>query len=76
MTILMLLSYHFDHDPFVSPSVELGVEDALPGTQVESAIGDRQHDLVVDEQRLEVGVPVVLARAMVAVVRMVVLKVR
>ena len=50
------------------PAVELAVEDLLPGAEVEPALGDRQHDLVVDEQVLEVRVAVVLAAAVVAVV--------
>ena len=47
-------------------AVELGVEDRLPRAEVEPPVGDRQHDLVVDEQVLPVRVAVVLAAAVVA----------
>ena len=48
------------------PAVELGVEDRLPRPEVEPPVGDRQDDLVVDEQVLPVRVAVVLAAAVVA----------
>ena len=49
-------------------AVELAVEDLLPRTEIEPALGDRDDHLVVDEQVLEVGVAVVLAAAVVAVI--------
>ena len=59
---------HLDHEPLPAAAVELRVEDLLPRAEVEPALGHRQHDLVVDEQVLEVRVAVVLAAAVVAVV--------
>ena len=59
---------HLDDEPLRPPAVELAVEDGLPRAEVEPPFGDRQHDLVVDEQVLEVRVAVVLAAAVVAVV--------
>ena len=53
---------------FGPAAVELAVEDLLPGPEVEPPVGDRDDHLVVDEQILEVGVAVVLAAAVVAVV--------
>ena len=59
---------HLDDQPLRTAAVELGVEDLLPGAEVELAVGDRHDRLVVDEQVLEVGVAVVLAAGVVAVV--------
>src|SRR4051794_11848049 len=60
-----LLPEHLDDEPFGAASVELGVEDGLPRAEVEPPAGDRQDDLVVDEQVLPVCVAVVLAAAAV-----------
>ena len=57
-----------DDHPLRPAAVELAVEDLLPRAQVEPALGHRHDHLVVDEQVLEVGVAVVLAAAVVAVV--------
>ena len=51
-----------------SAAVELAVEDRLPRAEVEPALGHRHDHLVVDEQVLQMGVAVVLAAAVVAVV--------
>ena len=51
---------HLDDDALAALAVELGIEDALPGAEVEMAAGDGQGGLVVEQQGLEVGVGVVL----------------
>src|SRR3954453_19819574 len=61
-----LLPEHLDDESLAPTPVELGVEDGLPRAEVEPAAGDRQDDLVVDEQVLPVRVPIVFAAAMVA----------
>src|SRR5215210_2003068 len=43
-----LLAKDLDHQPLVATTVELEIEDGLPGAQVEPAVGDRQHDLLMD----------------------------
>ena len=63
-----LLAQHLDHEPLRPAAVELGVEDLLPRAEVEPTLGDRDDHLVVDEQVLEVGVPVVLAAGVMTVV--------
>jgi len=50
-------------------TVELGVEDALPGSEVEAALRDRKGGLVVEEQGFEMGVGVVFAGLVVLVAR-------
>jgi len=53
---------------FGTAPIELAVEDLLPGPEVQTALGHRHDHLVVDEQVLEVGVPVVLAGGVVAII--------
>src|SRR5262245_22336305 len=67
-TPIGLLAEHLYDQPLGPAPVELGVEDLLPGAEVEAAVGDRKNHLVVDEEVLEVGVAVVLAAGVVAVV--------
>ena len=62
------LPKHLDDHPLGPPAVELAVEDLLPGAEVEPAVGHRHDHLVVHEQVLQMGVAVVLAAAVVAVV--------
>ena len=52
-------------DPLVALPVEFGVKHPLPRAEVEPPFGDRNDDLVVDEERLEVRVSVVFSRPMV-----------
>ncbi len=59
---------NFDDHPLAALAVELGIENTLPGTKVEVAVGDRQSGLVVQQQRLEMRVAVVLAGLVVLVV--------
>ena len=63
-----LFSHHFNNHSFVALAVELGVEDLLPGTEVEPPIGHRDDDFVVDDQGLEVSVSVVFASLVMLVV--------
>src|SRR5438045_4433466 len=50
-----------------SLTVELCIEHALPRAEVEAAFRDRDDDLVVDEERLQVGISVVFAGSMMLV---------
>jgi len=59
----------FDQDAFAAFAVELGVVDLLPGAEIELAVGDGGGDLPAHDLALEVGVAVVLAGAVVAVLR-------
>ena len=58
-----LLSHHFDDHPFPSPAVELRVVDLLPGAEIEVARRHGDDDFVVNQEALQVGVAVRLARA-------------
>src|SRR5262245_36215183 len=62
---LASIAHHLDHQPLRAPAIELAVEDRLPRAEVEAPLGDRQDHLVVDQQVLEVSVPVVLAAPVV-----------
>ena len=50
-------------------AVEFAVENLLPRAEVELAVGDGDHDFAAHDLPLQVGVGVVLAGAVVAVVR-------
>src|SRR5690242_5366056 len=63
-----LLAHYLNDDAFIALSVELGVIDLLPWTEIELARGHRHDDLVMHEQALQVGIAVGLASAMVPVV--------
>ncbi len=41
-----LFSHHFNNDPFVALAVEFGVENLLPGAEVESAVGHWDDDFM------------------------------
>ena len=64
-----LFSNNFYHNSFFSTPVELCIENLLPGSEIQPALGYRHHHLVVHQDALQVGVPVILACAVVAVVR-------
>ena len=55
-------------DSFVALAVELGIENLLPGAEVELSVGDWDNDFVVNDQRLQVRVSVVLAGLVMLVV--------
>src|SRR3954454_4204023 len=63
-----LFTHHLDHQSLRAAAVELAVEDRLPRPQVELPVSDRQDDLVVHQQVLQMRVAVVLAAAVVPVV--------
>ena len=58
---------HLDQHALLAASVELAVEDLLPGAEVELPVGDRHDHLAAHDLPLEVGVGVVLAGAVVPV---------
>src|SRR5271157_779467 len=61
----LLHTQHLDDHPLPAPPVELGIEDPLPSSQVQLPVGHRQRSLMVQQQRLQMRVPVVLARLVV-----------
>ena len=63
-----LFSHYFNDDPLVALPIELGVEDLLPGAEVEFSVGDQHDHLVVDDQRFQVRVAVVFPRLVVLIV--------
>jgi hypothetical protein len=65
--ITFLLSNNLDDDPFGALPIEFAVEEALPRAKVDSAIGDGQDDLVMQQEVFEVGIAVILSRLMMAI---------
>jgi hypothetical protein len=65
--IASLLSDDFDDDPFGSLPIEFTVEQALPWAKVDPAIGDGQHDLVMQQEIFEVGIAIVFTCLMMAI---------
>jgi hypothetical protein len=63
-----LFSHHFNNDSLVALAVELGIEDLLPGAEVEFPAGDRDDDLVVDDQRFQMRVSIVFAGLVMLIV--------
>src|SRR5437868_9656016 len=57
----------FYDDPLFPLSIELGVEDSLPRSQIQLALCDRQGHRLMQQQTLEVRVAIVLTGLMVAV---------
>jgi hypothetical protein len=45
-----LLAHRFDDHPLSPATVELGVENLLPGAEVQFSPGDRHPNLVVDQK--------------------------
>ena len=62
-----LLSDDFDDDPFAALPIEFAVEEALPRAKVNSAIGDGQDDLVMQQEVFEVGIAVILTCLVMAI---------
>ena len=62
------LTHRLEEDPLWPLSIPLAVEDALPGAEVEPARGDGDDDLVMNEQGLQVRIPVVFAGVVMFVV--------
>jgi len=63
-----LFAHGLDDHPLGPPAVEFGVVDLLPGSEIELALGDRNDDLVVHQQALQMGIAIDFARAMVPVI--------
>src|SRR3990172_8630863 len=63
------LADDFDENALSAPSIELAVEDLLPGTEIELAIGDGDHHLAPHDLPLQVRVGIVLAGPVVAIAR-------
>ena len=61
------LSDDFDDDPFAALPIEFTVEEALPRTKVNTAIGDRQDYLVMEQEIFEVGIAIVFTCLMMAI---------
>src|ERR1700721_2021351 len=62
------LPHHLHDHPLVPLPVKLRIENSLPCPQVELACRDRHDYLMVNQQRLQMRIPVVLARLMMFVV--------
>ena len=54
---------------FAPAAIELAVEDLFPGAEVELALGDRDHHFATHDLPLHVSVGIVLAGAIVLVLR-------
>jgi hypothetical protein len=62
-----LLSDDFDDDPFGALPIEFTVEETLPWAKIDSAISDRQDDLVMQQEIFEVGIAIVFTCLMMAI---------
>ena len=62
-----LFAYELNQDALPATTVELTVEDLLPGTEVQLTAGDRDDYLTAHDLPLQMGVSVVLAGAVVAI---------
>jgi len=58
----------FYDDALAALAVEFGIEDALPGAEVELAVGDGEGGFVMQEQSFQMGVGVVFTGLVVLVV--------
>jgi len=67
MLAVSLLSDHFDQDSLGSAAVELSVKDLFPGAEIEGASSDGHSHLSAHDLSLEMGIPIVLSRAVVPV---------
>ncbi len=56
----MLTADYFNEYPFAPPAVELSVKNLLPCPEIESAVGDGDHDLSTHDLPLHVGIGIVL----------------
>ena len=61
------LSNDFDDDLFAALPIEFTVEETLPRTKVNPAIGDGQDDLVMEQEVFEVGIAVIFTCLMMAI---------
>jgi len=58
---------YLDEEALGATTVELPIEDLLPGTEVELAVGDGYHDLSTHHLPLVVSVPIIFSRSVVMV---------
>src|SRR5436190_3414100 len=63
-----LLAHDLDDDALLPAAVELGVEDLLPWTEIQPAVGDRQGHLMAHDGALQVRVGVVFSGLMMAII--------
>ncbi len=61
-------SQQLHDDAFAALAIKFGIEGALPGAEVQMAVGDGQSDFMVQQQGLQVRVGVVLPGLMMAVI--------
>src|SRR6185437_13125974 len=64
-----LFADDFDEDAFAAAAVEFAVEDLFPGAEVEFAFGDGDNNFAAHELAFHVGVGIVLAGAVVLILR-------
>jgi len=64
---LRLVSYDLGQNALRPPPIEFAIEDSLPRSEVESAVGDGNDDFAAHDLAFVMGVSVVLARAVVSV---------
>jgi hypothetical protein len=64
----LLLPYYFDDDTLGTLPIKLAVEDTLPGTSIEFAIGNGNDDLVVEQEVFEMGITIIFARLVMVIV--------
>jgi hypothetical protein len=62
-------AYYLDENPLAPPAVEFSVEDLLPRAEIEFLFPDGHYDFVAHDLPIHVGVGVVLAGAVMAVLR-------
>src|SRR5215472_5944103 len=62
-----LSSHDLDDHPLVALAVEFRIEDSLPRAEIELADGNRHNHFMMNQQRLQVRVSVILARLMMLV---------
>src|ERR1041385_3959172 len=65
---MTLFSHDLHDDPFVTLAIKFRIENSLPGSQIKFAGCDRHDNFMMDEQRLQVRIAVVLARFMMLVI--------
>lgn len=66
--LMRLVANNFHENAFLAATVELTIEDPLPGAKVEHAIGNSDDELSTHHLSLHVSVRIVLARPIVVVV--------
>src|SRR5260370_33660189 len=64
----LLLPYYFDDDTLGTLPIKLAVEDTLPGTSIEFAIGNGNDDLVMEQEVFEMGITIIFARLVMVIV--------